>query len=920
MLLNDKVDSTAVLTDESFMLIRDVLDDDDANSFKMGDFLMSSPEVSAVIDELGCWSTIYQIKDIEYVRDESDAVIRRLYVRIPASPMDYILSSNVHAGAVPVTVTQNEIKKRGSRGRALLENAQNGNDVISLDDFGTNFKIGPFKKVFEGGQSVTFKAGPDTEFVFSGSGTMTLSAGAEFALSLSLEFEFDWDIFTGDIYVYFTLSVDYGLSLTLGAELLGQVMAEVNDIFNIGKTLTFAIGPVPVIIRPFVSLSASITSVPLGVEAGVECHYGETIMMGYVYEETTTFHAEYGLVKSNARYTLGTVYSWTTSELQNCVRYNYYAGVGSGLTCVWFDYNAASGRCRCLGPGVMIGATADESGTNAYIMNRECNGLYTVSCDLFGCGFEIAVSDRGSNGCFWGSRWQCNKCPLFQSNSGYAEKKVLQDNEINERTAHDDNGCTPYFDLKTGDDDEEECPALQFGFDIEVSLKIGCNFYSLVTVYGRAAIEIPFRINVPEMDSAICPDAFGSCGTDDLVVSSTVAMDLVFYVGVEVDFGQLEAIIDAIVGASGADNVEVDAGIETEVASVSILPVTPIFCTTFSEAFSFLDASAMSLLDDYVREKCCDGDAATDDTDQSTDEFEETAGTCDCDCTLMSGANCAGGGGTSTIGRARSGCTKHETLSACAQYGYGGESWYEENTCRWIPDAEKETAVACTDSTATATARYIHIHMADDWLNLMEVTAYDASGAAIPAANAVLSTTYGAIYSASNCIDGDTSTMCHGGSASYDWLQIDLGSAKEIKSVLVVNRDDCCRDRIDGAVLSLFCLDDIKCEDIPESTTQQWIIHADSDTANVLFDVKCADACECSLTAWQHGGMTGDVYTVTEVGSWVNVQSNQISSFRVDGPCSLTVADGNDGESAFDHVYTEGTYTMDWSLINSLNL
>jgi len=71
------------------------------------------------------------------------------------------------------------------------------------------------------------------------------------------------------------------------------------------------------------------------------------------------------------------------------------------------------------------------------------------------------------------------------------------------------------------------------------------------------------------------------------------------------------------------------------------------------------------------------------------------------------------------------------------------------------------------------------------------------------------------------------------------------------------------------------------------------------------------DACECSLTAWQHGGATGDVYgPVTEVGSWVNIQSNQISAFRVDGPCSLTVAKENDGESAFDHVYTEGIYDL----------
>jgi len=219
-----------------------------------------------------------------------------------------------------------------------------------------------------------------------------------------------------------------------------------------------------------------------------------------------------------------------------------------------------------------------------------------------------------------------------------------------------------------------------------------------------------------------------------------------------------------------------------------------------------------------------------------------TSGTCD--CTLMSGEHCAGGGGTSTIPRTRSGCTQHETLSACAQNGYKGESWFEENTCRWIP--ETETASPCTDSTATATARYIHIGLSGDWLNLMEVTAYDASGAVIPAVSALLSSTYSESYPASNCIDGDSSTMCHSGSNSDSWLQIDLGSAKEIKSVFIVNRDNCCRDRIDGAVLSLFCLDDIKCMDIPESTVQQWIIPADSGTATMFFDVKCSDTEDAS--------------------------------------------------------------------------
>merc|ERR1712013_803926 len=306
-------------------------------------------------------------------------------------------------------------------------------------------------------------------------------------------------------------------------------------------------------------------------------------MGGYVYEQTSEFFAQYGMVASDMRWTDSVRNTWNNvNTLDKCARYNYYEGVGGGLTCAWFDYSASAQLCRCYGSMIPLPTQdhiADQSGTNAYAINKKCS-RYTEECAVIPCanGLDLWIKKIGEKSCVFGityDTWECAHCPVF-SGPGYSQVKVLQDKAISSREEHSNNGCTPYFNLRV----EEIHTSFQFGFDIEISLKIGCNFYSLVTVYGRAAIEIPFRINVPEMDNTVCADASASCGTNDLVVSSTVSMDLVFYVGVEADFGELEDIVDAIV--DGSDNVEVDAGIEMTVASVSILPVTPIACKKVS--------------------------------------------------------------------------------------------------------------------------------------------------------------------------------------------------------------------------------------------------------------------------------------------------------------------------------------------------
>jgi hypothetical protein len=56
-------------------------------------------------------------------------------------------------------------------------------------------------------------------------------------------------------------------------------------------------------------------------------------------------------------------------------------------------------------------------------------------------------------------------------------------------------------------------------------------------------------------------------------------------------------------------------------------------------------------------------------------------------------------------------------------------------------------------------------------------------------------TTCTTAYPATNCIRNGT-TFCHTNSGTGMWLQIDLGSQRAIGKVIVINRLDCCQDRI----------------------------------------------------------------------------------------------------------------------------
>merc|ERR1711935_1238093 len=114
-------------------------------------------------------------------------------------------------------------------------------------------------------------------------------------------------------------------------------------------------------------------------------------------------------------------------------------------------------------------------------------------------------------------------------------------------------------------------------------------------------------------------------------------------------------------------------------------------------------------------------------------------------------------------------------------------------------------------------SRYLTITN-DDFINLAEVAAFDASGNQLTPVHASMNNEYGHGHGANKCIDGINSrgpgyfigwsgdNMCHSqpsDASGSQWLRLDFGSLVRVASVVVTNRVDGFHGRIDGAQVQL---------------------------------------------------------------------------------------------------------------------
>jgi len=146
-----------------------------------------------------------------------------------------------------------------------------------------------------------------------------------------------------------------------------------------------------------------------------------------------------------------------------------------------------------------------------------------------------------------------------------------------ERQKWSNNGCTPKAQLSAVDTSDDTCPVTEYGFDVEVSTTFGAQVYSVIGPYIKVALDMPFRITMPEFEDDVCSSATSACANDDLWTSFTMAMYLKAY--------------------AGGDVVGYGTITETEFASATILSEQAIACVKLDDL--------SSTLNDFYQPICC---------------------------------------------------------------------------------------------------------------------------------------------------------------------------------------------------------------------------------------------------------------------------------------------------------------------------
>lgn len=94
---------------------------------------------------------------------------------------------------------------------------------------------------------------------------------------------------------------------------------------------------------------------------------------------------------------------------------------------------------------------------------------------------------------------------------------------------------------------------------------------------------------------------------------------------------------------------------------------------------------------------------------------------------------------------------------------------------------------------------------------------------------AYLTTNYWGVYNAQRCIDGDHYNFCHGANPNGDTLFVLLSQTSYVNTIRIVNRADCCRDRISGAEVRA---GNTRCGFVPHTAAYQFIINCPNVKTN----------------------------------------------------------------------------------------
>jgi len=605
----------------SYMEIENYNEGHNDNTYQINDYLLVHRDEKDLLRDLGCWSQVYKIVDIK-VTDEAKSSAQ-LFLSIPTSPSEYIMRADI-SGQHPLFSVRHQkptTEKTSTSRRLFTELVGNGIETL----FGSNKTQGSYSYAKSGVLATKTITTPFSwEIVITGEGSINASLDYEFDIDIDLNFSMNYNVLGNDIKMLYTLNSDYSMSVDFNLEFEGILTVAINDLIKFGRYFVLWFGLVPLVIKPFIDVDLKLTTLPITVDAGLQCYYGGYDQNGYLYDYQDTYTPAYGIIKANAAYDFltGTVKTWTgVSSISDCAVLNYeYDNLGTA--CKYFDYNPTTSTCKCAGPGPVLGATESATGTTAYVLDETCGSITTIDCGskVTKCGLDITVADLGDDDCTKilgqsaDSTYQCISC----SDASGEDSITEIENEIQDRTPSPLNGCTYNYTVESNGYDLTTCPRSDgndlFGFDTELTITIGANLYTIIIVYGKAVIDIPFRINVPEFDDDVCSGVSNSCGdTEYMTASFDIMMSLAFYLGIDVDFSTLESIVTDMANAGvGAPAPEIsgldfeEPSYETLIGTYEILGKTNLGCLAFDGILDFLDT--------YYKGLCCEVDDETGET------------------------------------------------------------------------------------------------------------------------------------------------------------------------------------------------------------------------------------------------------------------------------------------------------------------